>query len=80
MTASYDPITREYVVTVYVRSITRLGSVRYGHGFDQDGRAVSFVGDPTELVALEERLGGEDPVVAAVPTWAIFEGSGVVHR
>jgi len=71
---SYDPRSRVYLVQVYVREVSRMGTMTFGHGFDDRGVYVSFVGDPRALAHIEAELAAGEPVTATVPAWAIFAG------
>ena len=49
------------------------GTVAYGYGETEDGEPVAFAGEPRMLHAIAEAIENErEPVLAAVPPWAII--------
>lgn len=75
MNGTYDPVTREHLVTVNLRDVRYLGSTAYGSGADADGRLVSFVLDRALAADLAARLQRGEPVEASIPAWAIFDSA-----
>jgi hypothetical protein len=73
VSTTYDPITRERMVTVTVRDVRYLGSSGYGKGTDADGVEASFVLDRAVAADVTARLERGETVQIAIPTWAIFE-------